>query len=191
MEAVASSPVTLPNDMPDTAVRDIVEAVKSGTGRVTILPAGNDVTVIPPDPYHMYRQLIASPKVSDQLANLVRVRVLGEEADESQREETGERRRRGELDSNVEIVCKLWLDGFLPWELLTTDAISLMIDAENSPSQGAIYSVLNRWADKGFAMIGTKPMRFMGFNDNVLKLGLEVATYRTKREADKRMKGFF
>lgn len=191
MEDATPSPLFPTTDMPESVVYDLVEAVKSASGRVTILPPAHDVVVITSDPHYMYRQLIASAKVSDQLANLVRVRVLSEEADETQREETGERRRRGELDSNVEIVCKLWLDKFLPWELLTTDAISLMIDAENPPSQGAIYSVLNRWADKGFATIGTKPMRFLNFNENVLKLGLDVATHRSKRAAEQRAKGFF
>lgn len=147
--------------------------------------------VITQDPHWLYRQMIASPKVSTQLANMVRVKILNEEAQEYSADESGERRRRGELDANVEIVCRLWLDKLLPWELLTTDAISIMVDAEDPPSQGAIYSVLNRWANRGFAMIGTKPMRFIGFNESVLKMGLEAAVHKANREADRRSKGMF
>jgi hypothetical protein len=41
------------------------------------------------------------------------------------------------------------------------------------PSTGAIHAVLNRWEAQGFAIIGHKPMRFISYTVDGLKIGLD------------------
>lgn len=160
-------------------------------GPVTILPPEPDIEMIKPDPIKVLEILCNSGRVSQQLVNLVTRNVLLQDAPAEQLPVAEGRRKRGELEDNVEVVCRLWLMKCLPWELLTTDAIALMVDANDTPSQGAIYSVLTRWADHNWATIDRSPVRFVGFSDDALNLGLTELRRRAKREADRRTKGFF
>lgn len=187
VRAMGDAPASVVTGTPDAVAPASVDMV----GLAMPFPVAVVMPAEPPE-IVMYRRLIESEKVSSQLINMVRIQILGEERTVVERSaKIGGRRHRGELDANVEIVCKLWLDKKLPWELLTTDAISMLIDADDPPSQGAVYAVLNRWADRGIAMVGTKPMRFMGFNEMVLAIGVAAALAKSSREAEKRAKGFF
>lgn len=150
-----------------------------------------DMPVEKPPPPSIWQVFVQSDNVSQQLKNLIYNKVLGQQSHTDELKEETLRRRRGQLEDNVEVVCRLWLKKLLPWELLTTDVISMMVDAYDPPSQGAIYSVLKRWADQNLATIGIKPMRFVGFSERVLDRGIAVEKHRQGREADRRSKGFF
>jgi hypothetical protein len=147
------------------------------------------------DPTHrMFRAILDRGRVAQQLTNLVLKLIFGDEVvpGNDRVDLPKERRKRGELDDNVEVVCRLWQAGKLPWgDLLTTEAIALTIDASDPPSQGAIYAVLTRWSEAGYCTIGTAPMRFVGFTSAVLEKGLSQTKHAHKREADRRSKGFF
>lgn len=159
-------------------------------GPVSILPPEPDIQVIKPDPIKALETLCNTGRVSHQLVNLATAKLnLTPVISQSPVDEG--RRKRGELEDNVEVVCRLWQMKCLPWELLTTDAIALMVDANDQPSQGAVYSVLRRWADHNWAMVGRSPVRFVGFSDDAWQLGLTELRRRAKREADRRTKGFF
>jgi hypothetical protein len=107
------------------------------------------------------------------------------------RQMIGDRRARGALEVNVEAVCLLWLDKHIPFEVLTPNEISLIIDAQEPPSIGAIYAVLTRWADAGLCITETNPMRFVKFTDKVTDAGVAEAKDRAARDANRRAKGFF
>jgi hypothetical protein len=144
-----------------------------------------------PDEHKIYQKLLATGTVSDQLAGLVNELILGIKVDSAPESKTNGRRRRGELEANVEVVCRMWLDGKVPWPELTTDVIGLMIDADDTISQGAIYAVLTRWADARLAEVGKKPMRFLSFSQAVLADGIAAVKSRASRDAEQRAKGFF
>lgn len=103
----------------------------------------------------------------------------------------GSRRKRGSLDTNVEIVCKLWLEQKIMFEHLTPQLIGMMIDAGDSPSPGAIYAVLTRWKDSGLCEVETKPFRFTGFTPAVGENGIAYAKNSVERERKARTQGFF
>ena len=48
---------------------------------------------------------------------------------------------------------------------LTPETLSKMIDKENPPSTGAVYSVLKRWEGHNLVELGEKPFRFVRFTD--------------------------
>lgn len=157
-----------------------------------VTPTESELKVIlPPDPLKVLEDLCNSGRVSQQLVNLVIRKAMGKEPTLEQLSVDEGRRKRGQLDTNVELVCRLWLMKYLPWEQLTTSAISLMIDAVDPPSQGAIYSVFMLWAGNNWATIEKHPIRFIKFSDEVWIDGLTVVRYKHKRELDRRAKGFF
>jgi hypothetical protein len=166
-----------------------------GATLATSRPVGSvperELQVIPPDPVKVLVNLCNTGLVSPQLVNMVAAK-LGATYPVEEKSPVGEgRRKRGELEDNVETVCRMWLMKLLPWEDLTTDAIALMIDANDRPSQGAIYAVLKRWAEHNWATIAMGPFRFVSFSDEVLYQGMTEVRRLAKREADRRAKGFF
>jgi hypothetical protein len=98
-------------------------------------------------------------------------------------------RRRGELDCNVEAICRLWLDKALPWDMLTTDVIAVLIDVDNPPSPGAVHAVLTRWDDENFAIVKKNPVRFECFTPTVQEIGIEAARIVARRKSKARDRG--
>lgn len=145
-----------------------------------------------PDAKHkLYQKLIETGHVSTQLANYVREHVYEIPVEDINEARSGERRRRGQLEVNVEVVCRLWLDQKLPWPQLTTDVVGLMIDAEDIPSAGAIYAVFDRWASAGLATIGKNPVRFESFNKHCMSHPIADVKGIIARDKDRHSRGFF
>lgn len=90
---------------------------------------------------------------------------------------------RGELEAWVKAVTDVW--AVEQDALCTVKYISEEIGRTrgiNPPSQGAIQNVLFRWIDLGFAHVETdRPMRFKGYTEDGIKLGLENLKARAKR----------
>lgn len=124
-----------------------------------------------------------------RVRNLV-LKYLGREVTEEMLKETYVVRRRGELDSNVEAICRIYLAKALPWSLLTTDVIALLVDVDNPPSPGAIHAVLTRWEDQNFAITARDPFRFMCFTPTVDEIGIEAARSLAHRRARASERGF-
>jgi hypothetical protein len=126
------------------------------------------------------------------LQTFIRMNVLKTEPTEDQRIAANDRRKRGELESNVEVVCRLWLDKHLAAvNELTTNWIALLIDASEPPSQGAIHAVLTRWSEHGYAKVEHKPFRFIEFMPSVAENGIAAAKQAHEREKNARAKGFW
>lgn len=94
------------------------------------------------------------------------------------------RAARGELESWVEEVCNAWLvdepdfhctPAFIAEEIAKTKGIT-------PPSVGAIGSVFNRWVELGFAECAKKPVRFVRYTEDGLKLGLAAIKERVRRQ---------
>ncbi len=100
------------------------------------------------------------------------------------------RRSRGSLDVNVEAVCRLKLEGFIPQEL-TPNNIGMLIDPLDPPSPGAIHAVLHRWQEAGYCVLTRKPLTLESFTSKVDKGGIAAAKKVTQREKEARAKGFF
>lgn len=184
--AAATTPP--PDGMPDL---EAVLGAAIAPARPVVVPPEAELKVVTPDPIKALETLCNSGRVSQQLVNLVVRKILFQEPTEEQLAVAEGRRKRGELEDNVEVVCRLWLAKCLPWNQLTTDAIALMIDANELPSQGAIYSVLMRWASHNWATVERGPVRFVSFSDDAYSYGLAELRRRSKREAGRRSKGFF
>ena len=76
------------------------------------------------------------------------------------------------LDETFRVVCSP------PW-------ISKQIaEAEGikEPSTGAVTSVLERWLRLGFAKLERKPLRFTGYTEEGIKVGLEALKLRTTKK---------
>ncbi|HEY6021866.1 MAG TPA: hypothetical protein VIY48_18980 [Candidatus Paceibacterota bacterium] len=93
------------------------------------------------------------------------------------------RAARGELEAWVEEQCSIWVvenDG----SLCTPQMISAEIGRKEGikpPSVGAIGAVFDRWVRIEFATVERKPVRFTGFTELGVKLGLEGCKDRAKR----------
>lgn len=145
-------------------------------------PVGVDPSESPYD-----RLLHPDVGLSPQLVNLIRVNIKGLEP-----LPVGEHnRRRGELEANVEAICRLWLDKKMPWDLLTTDVVGLMVDANNPVSAGAVYAVFSRWEGANYAIIEKSPVRFVCFTPAVQEYGIAAVRKIDQRKERNRSKGFF
>lgn len=91
---------------------------------------------------------------------------------------------RGQLELWVKQTCDQWvLDQ--PEESCTPQWISDQIAAKHEikpPSVGAINAVFERWTKLNFALIGRKPVRFVGYTDDGVKHGLEGLKIRAKMQ---------
>lgn len=194
VNALSTPIITAPPGM--TVADDIMETLKStilSTHPTVTLPPNTKLEIIVPvrNPLRPLELLCNSGRVSQQLVNMCLTKVFGKEPTADQVSVATERRRRGELEDNVEVVCRLWMLRHLPWANLTTDAIALMVDANDPPSQGAIYAVLTRWSDANLAIIQRSPLRFILFSDDAWFEGITAIRHSQRREADRRSKGFF
>lgn len=194
--ANALPPPLVDTPIADGVLSDVMGMLKStilAFGGTVVTPPDSDVEVITPvrNPLRPLELLCNSGRVSQQLVNMCLTKVFGKEPTSDQVSIATDRRKRGELEDNVEVVCRLWLLRHLPWSSLTTDAIALMVDANDPPSQGAIYAVLMRWSDSNLAVIERSPLRFMLFSDEAWCDGVTAVRHKHKREADRRAKGFF
>lgn len=96
--------------------------------------------------------------------------------------ETG-RAARGQLEQQVKEVCDAWVesgsgDPCTPQFISTSIAEKYKI---KPPSTGAIGAVFKRWTDLGFALVGSKPIRFAAYTPDGVKLGLDGMKARSKR----------
>lgn len=78
------------------------------------------------------------------------------------------RAAKGELEEKVRVqlakVCSANAD-MVAMTGLTPKVLSVAIDDDKPPSQGAIHAILIRWEQKGLVELGTKPFRFLKFTD--------------------------
>jgi hypothetical protein len=96
------------------------------------------------------------------------------------------RTARGELEMWVKHHCDVWLIDE-PGEMCTPVYLAKEIGHDHGimpPSVGAIGAVFNRWVDLGFAVCEKKPVRFVRYTEQGIKLGLE----RMKADAKKNKK---
>lgn len=93
------------------------------------------------------------------------------------------RAARGQLEAWVKNQCDIWL--VEQYDFLCTPAwISEEIakaEAINPPSVGAIGAVFDRWVKLGFAEVEKKPVRFIKYTEQGIKLGLEGLKLKAKR----------
>lgn len=95
---------------------------------------------------------------------------------------------RGQLELWVKQACDQWvLDK--PEESCTPQWLSDKIaekhgvnESGNPPSVGAINAVFERWTKLNFALVGRKPVRFVGYTDDGVKHGLEGLKIRSKMQ---------
>jgi hypothetical protein len=99
------------------------------------------------------------------------------------------RAARGELEMWVREVTNAFVveEQFDPnWkELCTPPYIAKEISRTQgvvAPSTGAITSVLDRWTNIGYAVTAKKPIRFVGYTEKGIKLGLEKMKADAKRK---------
>jgi hypothetical protein len=89
---------------------------------------------------------------------------------------------RGELESWVHEVTDIWaVEGgrdctpaYVSEEIARTKGVK-------APSTGAVDAVFKRWFGYGFALIGSKPTRFLAYTPKGVELGLEVMKVQAKR----------
>lgn len=95
---------------------------------------------------------------------------------------TGQR-ARGQLEYEVLSICKQFNDKVFDWDMCITKYVAEAIDKNDPPSTGAISAVWDRWAAMRFAMIGKKPIRFLGFtNSNGTAEELDAVKSELKRK---------
>lgn len=172
-------------------------SINSGGASVTVDPRPVEMAVTEPEdvgfnPNESPYDRLLNNKVMDlgpRVRNLV-LKHLGREVTKEMLNEPYVLRRRGELDSNVEAICRLWLDKAIPGDELTTDWISLLVDVDNPPSKGAIHAVLMRWDESNFAIVEKNPVRFICFTPTVQEIGIEAARKLAHRKSKNREKGF-
>lgn len=97
-----------------------------------------------------------------------------------------ERAIRGRPPGQLELEVKLICDAMILGVAATTDrelkpvTISRLIDANNPPSTGAVTNILRGWARIGFATIKEEPVRFVGYTNAGIELGIEPLREREK-----------
>ena len=86
----------------------------------------------------------------------------------------------GVLETNVKAICDLWLASGTD-EYCTTKYVSdyIYVNYEIRSGDGAIREVFLRWERDGYAMIGQKPLRYMGLTLDGMKFGLEKLRERS------------
>lgn len=96
---------------------------------------------------------------------------------------------RGELEDRVQRGVQRWVTRLNAGEdppSCTPPYLSLEIqqhdNLEKAPSTGAIDAVFKRWLEIGYALIGSKPTRFVAFTPAGIRDGLEVMKARAKRK---------
>lgn len=98
------------------------------------------------------------------------------------------RAARGELETWVNDACGEWLVEKYSWDctpLFISEKIAKR-EGIQAPSTGAITACLTRWKELGYAQIGKKPIRFINFTPEGVKLGLDVMKEQAKRNRKQR-----
>lgn len=93
------------------------------------------------------------------------------------------RTARGELETWINRICGAWVVEKYPWPctpVYISDRVAIEEGIPN-PSTGAVSSVLNKWEILGYAVIARKPIRFMGYTEDGIRLGLEAMKDKVKR----------
>ncbi len=79
------------------------------------------------------------------------------------------RSARGQLEEQVRHVISVQVkaagEDMIAMIGLTTNTIAVLIDKDNQPSTGAIYSILKRWDGAAMVELADKPFRFLRFTD--------------------------
>lgn len=97
------------------------------------------------------------------------------------------RAARGELEDWINAVCGIWLVEKYPWDCTPVYIAAQIAKREGiaPPSTGAITAAFERWKDLGFAVVAKKPIRFVNYTPEGVKLGLDVMKEQAKRERRK------
>jgi hypothetical protein len=94
---------------------------------------------------------------------------------------------KGELEDRVREVTDLWVAQFASTGFECTPKwISERIASKyriKPPSVGAIGAVFDRWTRYGFAVIERKPVRFSGYTEEGIRLGLDALKAKAQRSA--------
>jgi hypothetical protein len=93
------------------------------------------------------------------------------------------RSARGELEAQIKWACDVWVVERDP-EFCTPRYVSEEIGRQygiRPPSVGAIDAAWKKWAKIGFARIGVKPTRFVGYTPEGIELTLEGCKEKYKR----------
>lgn len=96
------------------------------------------------------------------------------------------RAARGQLESWVREFCDEYLIeqyGEPCTPKFVAEQVAKAQGFATPPSQGAVDAVFKRWEAIGFATIGKKPTRFVGYTEEGIKLGLEAMKIREKDRA--------
>lgn len=81
------------------------------------------------------------------------------------------RAAKGELEERVRVKFKAMLSigqfavDMLKAHGMTPKNMSLGLDKENPPSEGAIYSIFKRWSEKEYVKLSEKPFQVVEFTD--------------------------
>lgn len=167
---------------------------KQTPGSVDVVPSQHVVTAPRGTEIRGYwTNVLLNENLEPQLFKMIKklvMKVTGPLEVQVTKLEDGERRPKGSLDVNVEAVCNLSLEGYIPQELTTVN-VGMLINALDPPSPGAIQAVFDRWAKAGFCELGTKPVRLLRFTTLVGENGIAGAKKVHAREKENRSKGFF
>lgn len=184
LQSPASTDVVTDTSEPQTAASVEMNATSAPTH--TDSSAHDDTNV-----NAFYVKVLEHQDLTLQVYRFVSHHVFGVKGDKSLTDKTvNGRRPRGSLDINVEAICRLKFDGFIPNEL-TPQNVGLLIDPLNPPSAGAIHAVFTRWRMAGYCTLSAKPVTLTGFTVRVGATGITGAKRITERERVARAKGFF
>lgn len=180
------------------ALTDVVTGTAEPQTAVSVemeTPSAPTVDVVPvysgPNVNDFYTKVLEHQDLTLYVYRFVSWHVFGVKGDKSinDRTVTG-RRPRGSLDINVEAICRMKFDGFIPNEL-TPQTVGLLIDPIDPPSAGAIHAVFTRWKNAGYCTLTERPVTLSSFTDKVGVAGITGAKRITERERIARAKGFF
>lgn len=184
MQAAALTDVVTGTDKPETAPTVEMNGTSAPTPPVVSVYSGPDVN-------DFYTKVLEHQDLTLQVYRFVSWHVFKVKGDKSLNDKTTTgRRARGSLDINVEAICRLKFDGFIPNEL-TPANVAMLIDPIDPPSHGAIHAVFYRWKNAGYCIMSDKPVTMIGFTDRVGKGGITGAKRISERERAARAKGFF
>lgn len=74
-------------------------------------------------------------------------------------------RARGQLEAQVgKVIFKLFAHSGTPAPITPVDC-AMLVNPASPPSQGAVYSIFQRWQRQGLCELGAKPFRFLKLTD--------------------------
>lgn len=184
-------PLSEPIDTPDAA-ESPVSSDPTAPETTRSEPTANPSPTVPAQRGTYWSWLLLQEHLEPQLKRLVTKLIFDQESEFVESvENIKERRKRGSLEYNVEAVCRLWLEGKLPYKNLIPADIGMLINAMDSPSLGAIHAVFTRWAEQGIAEIAHSPLRFIAFTAVIDEMGIDKFRRHEQRRLARNEKGFF